>query len=89
MRVSYDYLASRAVATGVTGYEGNRTYIRLYDRKQEYLLWRGVWSGGAIGVVMGGVGALAVVDPGDHGFSSVFLSGVRGRSLFSMLRWPR
>lgn len=53
------------------------------------LLWRGVWSGGAIGVVMGGVGALAVVDPGDHGFSSVFLSGVRGRSLFSMLRWLR
>ena len=38
---------------------------------------------------MGGVGALAVVDPGDHGFSSVFLSGVRGRSLFSMLRWLR
>jgi hypothetical protein len=29
------------------------------------------------------------VDPEDHGFHSVFLSGVRGRSLFNTLRWLR
>ena len=50
------------------------------------LLARGVAIGGAVGVVLGGVGALAVVDPGDHGFGSVFLSGVRGRTLLTMCR---
>lgn len=50
------------------------------------LLFHGVWVGGAIGIVTGAVGALAVVDPGDHGFRSVFFSGVRGRSIFHMLR---
>ena len=53
------------------------------------LLFRGVWVGGAVGIVTGAVGALAVVDPEDHGFHSVFLSGVRGRSLFNTLRWLR
>ena len=53
------------------------------------LLFRGVCVGGAVGIVTGGVGALAVVDPGDHGFHSVFLSGVRGRSVFNTLRWLR
>ena len=53
------------------------------------LLFRGVWVGGAVGIVTGAVGALAVVDPGDHGFQSVFLSGVRGRSLFNTIRLVR
>jgi hypothetical protein len=53
------------------------------------LLFRGVWIGGAVGIVTGAVGALAVVDPGDHGFQSVFLSSVRGRTLFNILRLVR
>ena len=50
------------------------------------LLVRGVAVGGAVGVVLGGIGALAVVDPGDHGPLTVFLSGVRGRTLLTMWR---
>ena len=41
IRVTYDYLSRRVSAVGQLGYEANRTYVRLYDRKQEYLVWRG------------------------------------------------
>ena len=50
------------------------------------LLRLGVYWGGALGTLMGGLGALAVVVPEQVGFWGVFLSGLQGRSVNAMTR---
>eukprot|EP01051_Picozoa_sp_SAG22_P015484 SAG22_NODE_2028_length_3118_cov_1.428619_2_plen_116_part_00 len=57
-----------------------------YGARRMDLLRKGVCVGAPIGMVLGALGALAVVHPEDHGFARVFLSGLHGRTLWSMTR---